>query len=79
MCAASDRFCDSESKLRCFSKNGMYVQIYLNYISVAYRNVSFLSVVSEPKLFCTYVDITLFGYILYVNCLKVINIQFIPQ
>ena len=39
VCAASDRLCDSESKLRCFSKNGMYVQIYLNYISVAYRNV----------------------------------------
>ena len=39
MCAASDRFCDSESKLRYFSNNGMYVQIYLNYIFVAYRNV----------------------------------------
>ena len=39
MCAASDRLCDSESKLCYFSKNGMYVQIYLNYISVAYRNV----------------------------------------
>ena len=39
MCAASDRLCDLESKLRCFSKNGMYVHIYLNYISVAYRNV----------------------------------------
>ena len=41
VCAASDRLCvcDSESKLRCFSKNGIYVQIYLNYISVAYRNV----------------------------------------
>ena len=39
MCVASDRFCDSESKLRCFSKNDMYVQIYLNYIFVAYRNV----------------------------------------
>ena len=37
MCAASDRLCDSE--LKPFSKNGMYVQIYLNYISVAYRNV----------------------------------------
>ena len=39
MCADSDRLSDSELKLRCFSKNGMYVQIYLNYISVAYRNV----------------------------------------
>ena len=39
MCAASDRLCDSESKLRCFSKNSMYVQIDLNYISVAYMNV----------------------------------------
>ena len=39
MCAANDRLCDSESKLRCFSKNCMYVHIYLNYISVAYRNV----------------------------------------
>ena len=39
MCAASDQFYDSESKLHCFSKNGMYVQIYLNYISVAYKNV----------------------------------------
>ena len=39
MCAVSDRLCDLESKLRCFSKNGMYVQIYLNYIFVAYRNV----------------------------------------
>ena len=39
VCAASDWLCDSESKLRCFSKNGMYVQIYLNYIFVAYRNV----------------------------------------
>ena len=29
MCAASDWLCDSESKLCCFSKNGMYVQIYL--------------------------------------------------
>ena len=39
VCAASDRLYDSESKLRCFSKNDMYVHIYLNYISVAYRNV----------------------------------------
>ena len=39
MCAASDRLCDSESKLRCFSKNGIYVQSYLNYIFVANRNV----------------------------------------
>ena len=39
MCAASDRLCDSESKLRCFLKNGIYVQIYLNYNSVAYKNV----------------------------------------
>ena len=39
MCAASDQLCDSESKLRCFLMNGMYVRIYLNYISVAYRNV----------------------------------------
>ena len=39
MCAGIDWLCDSKSKLRCFSKNGMYVHIYLNYISVAYRNV----------------------------------------
>ena len=39
MCAASDRLCNSELKLRCFLKNGMYIQIYLNYISVAYMNV----------------------------------------
>ena len=39
MCAASDRLCDLESKLHCFSKNGMYVQIYLNYISIAYKNI----------------------------------------
>ena len=39
VCAASDRLYDSESKLRYFLKNGMYVHIYLNYISVTYRNV----------------------------------------
>ena len=36
---ASDRLYDSESKLRCFSKKGMYVQIYLNYFSITYKNV----------------------------------------
>ena len=35
MCAASDRLCDSESKLRCFSKNSMYAQIYLNYFPLS--------------------------------------------
>ena len=39
MCVANDRLCDSESKLRCFSKNDIYIQIYLNYISIAYKNV----------------------------------------
>ena len=29
----------------------------LNYIFVAYSNVRFLTVVSEPRLFCTCVDI----------------------